>query len=166
MFDLTYLSFGVGLQSTALLAMSAMGLRNVPRVDLAIFADPWFARREEMTSNRMGVALAKILEYAKCQREFADTVPDRGRWGEVVALAYEGLGRPSMADIAEILGQRTAERCPNCGGTDHVDPLPGTVGRRCIKCCHVCRRHPFAPTRQFGKLYRCSECGEPTNEDR
>ncbi len=29
------------------------------------------------------------------------------------------------------------ETCPNCGGTEHVDPLPGTVGRRCVKCCDV-----------------------------
>lgn len=28
-------------------------------------------------------------------------------------------------------------RCPICGGTEHVDPLPGTVGRRCVKCCNV-----------------------------
>jgi hypothetical protein len=30
-----------------------------------------------------------------------------------------------------------ATRCPICGGTEHVDPLPGTVGRRCVKCCNV-----------------------------
>lgn len=29
------------------------------------------------------------------------------------------------------------ERCPNCGGTEHVPPLPGTVGLRCVKCCGV-----------------------------
>lgn len=35
----TYLSLGAGVQSSALLAMSALGLRGCPRVDVAIFAD-------------------------------------------------------------------------------------------------------------------------------
>lgn len=38
-FDFTYLSLGAGIQSTALLAMSALGLRNCPKADCAIFAD-------------------------------------------------------------------------------------------------------------------------------
>lgn len=42
----TYLSFGAGLQSSALLCMAALGLRGVPRPDLVVFADtqgepPW-----------------------------------------------------------------------------------------------------------------------------
>lgn len=36
---LTYISFGGGVQSTALLILSALGLRGVPRADVAIFAD-------------------------------------------------------------------------------------------------------------------------------
>ena len=39
MSGLTYLSLGAGVQSTALLAMSALGLYNCPRADVAIFAD-------------------------------------------------------------------------------------------------------------------------------
>jgi hypothetical protein len=38
-YDLTYLSFGAGLQSTALLVMSAIRLRDTPKIDLAVFAD-------------------------------------------------------------------------------------------------------------------------------
>ncbi len=37
--DLTYLSLGAGVQSTALLIMSNKGLHNCPRADVAIFAD-------------------------------------------------------------------------------------------------------------------------------
>ena len=37
--DLTYLSFGGGVQSTALIACSALGLYGVPKADVAIFAD-------------------------------------------------------------------------------------------------------------------------------
>lgn len=36
---ITYISFGGGVQSTALLILSALGLRGVPRADVAIFAD-------------------------------------------------------------------------------------------------------------------------------
>lgn len=39
MSDYTYLSFGAGVQSTALLVMSNKGLRECPRADIAIFAD-------------------------------------------------------------------------------------------------------------------------------
>ena len=39
-YDLTYLSFGAGVQSTALLVASALGLHGVPKADCAIFADP------------------------------------------------------------------------------------------------------------------------------
>lgn len=38
-YDLTYLSFGAGVQSTALLVCSNLGLHGVPRADVAIFAD-------------------------------------------------------------------------------------------------------------------------------
>lgn len=39
MYDLTFLSLGGGIQSSALLAMSALGKFNVPKIDCAIFAD-------------------------------------------------------------------------------------------------------------------------------
>lgn len=38
-YTLTYLAFGAGLDSTALLLASEKGLHNVPKADLAIFAD-------------------------------------------------------------------------------------------------------------------------------
>lgn len=38
-YDLTYLSFGAGVQSTALLIMSALELHGVPKADYAVFAD-------------------------------------------------------------------------------------------------------------------------------
>ena len=39
MSDFTYISFGAGVQSTAVLVMSNLGLRGCPRADVAIFAD-------------------------------------------------------------------------------------------------------------------------------
>lgn len=38
-FDFTYLSLGAGVQSSGLLVCSALGLHDVPRADLAVFAD-------------------------------------------------------------------------------------------------------------------------------
>lgn len=38
-YDLTYLSFGGGVQSTALLICSGLGLHGVPKADVAVFAD-------------------------------------------------------------------------------------------------------------------------------
>lgn len=38
-FDLTYLSLGAGVQSSAMLVCSALGLHGVPRADVAIFSD-------------------------------------------------------------------------------------------------------------------------------
>lgn len=29
------------------------------------------------------------------------------------------------------------EECFICGGTEHLPPLPGTVGKRCVKCCDL-----------------------------
>ena len=49
---LTYLSLGAGVQSTALLVISAHGLYGCPRADLAIFADtqdePAYERGERL----------------------------------------------------------------------------------------------------------------------
>jgi len=38
-YDLTYISFGAGVQSTAMLALSCLEEQGVPRADVAIFAD-------------------------------------------------------------------------------------------------------------------------------
>src|SRR5271170_6914244 len=38
-YDFTYLSLGAGVQSTAMLIMSALGLQGCPKADVAIFAD-------------------------------------------------------------------------------------------------------------------------------
>jgi len=38
-YDLTYISYGAGVQSTALLVCSNLGLHGVPKADVAIFAD-------------------------------------------------------------------------------------------------------------------------------
>lgn len=38
-YDLSFISYGAGVQSTALLVMSALGLHGVPKAEVAIFAD-------------------------------------------------------------------------------------------------------------------------------
>jgi hypothetical protein len=49
-------------------------------------------------------ALAQILEYAKVHRDLSDP-SESARWSGVVAIAYDGLGKPNMADIDRILGR-------------------------------------------------------------
>lgn len=51
-YDFTYLSLGAGVQSSALLVMSNLGLHGCPRADVAIFADtqsepPWVYEQVE-----------------------------------------------------------------------------------------------------------------------
>ncbi len=38
-YDVKYVAFGAGVQSSALAIMSALGLKKCPKADLAIFAD-------------------------------------------------------------------------------------------------------------------------------
>lgn len=38
-YDMTYLSWGAGTQSTAMMVMSALGLHGIPRVEIAVFSD-------------------------------------------------------------------------------------------------------------------------------
>lgn len=54
-FDFTYLSLGAGVQSSALMVMSAKGLHGCPKADVAIFADtqsepPWVYEQVEWLS--------------------------------------------------------------------------------------------------------------------
>jgi hypothetical protein len=38
--------------------------------------------------------------------------------------------------------------CRICGGTEHADPLPGTEGRRCVKCCNTRHFNQLTPGRR------------------
>lgn len=59
-----------------------------------------------------------------------------------------------------------AGACPICGGTEHADPLPGTVGRRCVRCCETWReRHEFYKCVHPPGCQQCSWCGFKAEPD-
>jgi len=85
-YDLTYISWGAGTQSTALLVMSALGLNGVPKADVAIFAD-------------VGDEPKSVYETLRFYQEWA---PRHGIPVEVVSI-----GRLSDHIIERHSGQRT-----------------------------------------------------------
>ncbi len=48
------------------------------------------------------LALYEILELAKMNRDFANSEHERLRWEKIAQLAYEGAGKPTMADIDKV----------------------------------------------------------------
>lgn len=53
------------------------------------------------------------------------------------------------------------ESCPICGGADHIEPLPGTTGRRCVRCCGIGGFCTLCSHRveSFEGLTACPKCG-------
>jgi hypothetical protein len=50
------------------------------------------------------MALANILEYAKACRDLStDSPASRESFACIVGMAYEALGKPSLADIEKIM---------------------------------------------------------------
>lgn len=113
-FDLTYLSFGAGVQSSALLVMSALGLEGCPRADVAIFADtqiePDYVYRHlevmERWAKEHGIPVERVTE------------------GNLAAKVLEGSGpvaRDRFVTVpAFVSGQvERSDRCEACGGTGY-----------------------------------------------
>lgn len=106
MSDLTYISFGAGTQSTALLVMSALGDHNVPKADVAFFADTgdepawvyetlafyrdWAAQHGipvETVSHQHGSLSARMLKRIAGQSKSASTIP-------MFTTGKDGTGAP------------------------------------------------------------------------
>lgn len=81
------------------------------------------------------VCLARV-EARVAARKAAKEIIELLSWPDGYGADYADA---FVETIRELLPKR---RCPICGGTEHVDPLPGTVGRRCIKCCDVGNSRP------------------------
>lgn len=82
-YAMTYLSLGAGVQSTALLVASALGLHGVPRIDVAIFADTQdepayvyehLARLEDWACER-GVVVVERVTAGKLSQKVLGGVP-------------------------------------------------------------------------------------------
>jgi hypothetical protein len=99
--SLTYLSFGAGVQSTALLVMSNLSLSDCPRADVAIFADTgdepsWvYEQVERMTA---WSKIPVVVVTAGCIS--ADTVArhrgGRTRFAAIPAFTMGSDGRAAM----------------------------------------------------------------------
>ncbi len=48
------------------------------------------------------IALVKILELAKLNKQFANTTPEETRWERVAKVAFAALGQPSIADLDKL----------------------------------------------------------------
>lgn len=83
--EFTYLSFGAGVQSSALLVMSALGLHGCPKADLAVFADT-------------GDEPAWVYEHLEFMRTFAES--------HGIPLKVTSIGCLSKDTLDRLAGKR------------------------------------------------------------
>jgi hypothetical protein len=132
---ITYISFGAGVQSTALLVMSNLGLNDCPRADVAIFADTgdepsWVYRNlaqmkgwSETTGHRIPVKVvqeghlsADVLDRHKGQRTRFAAIPafTTGSDGRAAPLrrqcTREYKIKPIERRVRELCGLKKGER--------------------------------------------------------
>lgn len=120
---ITYLSFGAGVQSTALLVMSNLGLHECPRADVAIFADtgdepPWVYEN-----------VKRMREWSKIPVE----VVQQGHLSADIISRHEGQS-PRFAAIPAF----TPDKYGNCGMLRRqctreykIQPIERHVRERC-----------------------------------
>lgn len=134
MSHLTYISFGAGTQSTALLVCSALGLHNVPKADVAIFADvgdepkstletfafyaAWAGERGiPVVRVSAGVLSAEIGKLMTGEIGWAPTVPafarnEDGRAGPLLRKCTRHFKiDPIHKEVRRRLGLKPGERC-------------------------------------------------------
>lgn len=111
-FDFTYISFGAGVQSTALLACSAMGLYGFPKADCAIFADTgdepsWVYQHLEFMEKWAG---ERGVEVIRCQKgHLSQDIIDRHRGKKKRFAAIPGWTMGSDGRAAPLRRQCTRE---------------------------------------------------------
>lgn len=110
-FDLTYLSLGAGVQSSALLVLACKGLHGCPRPDVAIFSDTGAER----------AATYSMVEFLK-------------NFGEVYGVPVETVSAGSLE--RQLLGLESKRAngfkvsIPSFAG---VDPKGGLLRRQCTR---------------------------------
>lgn len=122
-----YLSFGAGVQSTAMLLMSDRGVKGCPRADVAIFADtgdePWWVY--EMVE-RAKTSVSIPVEVVSKGHLF-DDVKKRGKFVPLPVFTPNDEGResagrrqctreyklaPIQARVRELMGVKPGKRLP------------------------------------------------------
>ena len=96
-----YISLGAGVQSTAVLAMSALGLRGVPKADCAIFADTgdepdWTYRHLAMLekwSAERGITIHRVQHGVLSESYLDGAIKGRKRFAAIPAWTAGDGGR-------------------------------------------------------------------------
>lgn len=82
---------------------------------------------KENASNTPDFILAEYV--SGCLGAFNAAVDSRESWygRKPIPGRIHGINVPVTADKVGF--------CPICGGIEFWEPLPGTIGKRCVKCC-------------------------------
>ncbi len=133
MADLTYLSFGAGVQSSALLAMSALVNGGCPQADVAIFADtqdepPWVYKQFDVMqewAKRYGIPVERVTIGCLSQHVKERHSGERARFAAIPVFTMGADGRaaplrrqctreykiePIQRRVKEILGVKKRQR--------------------------------------------------------
>lgn len=110
-FDLTYLSLGAGVQSSALLVMACKGLFGCPKPDLAVFADT-------------GSERAATYRQVEALRAFAE------RFGVPVETVTAGSLERQLLGLESKRASGFKVSIPSFAGTD---PKGGLLRRQCTR---------------------------------
>lgn len=103
-YDLTYLSWGAGTQSTAMLVMSALGLHGVPRATVAVFSDTGDEPASVYDTLRFykgwaeghGIEVVVASAGTLSTDALAHTKGDRENYFGLPVFVHGSDGRPSM----------------------------------------------------------------------
>lgn len=136
MTDLTYISLGGGVQSSALLALSALGMHGVPRADVAIFADTqaeiaatysWLDRLAAWSSPR-GMPIIRCTRGSLEESALASGV--NNMHGRLPTYTRETVSEPCPCKTTAPALPFMA--CGACGGSGIVESVEtGLTSRHC-----------------------------------
>ena len=131
--EITYLSFGAGVQSTALLIMSNLGLYGCPRADVAIFADTgdepsWVYENVERMREWSAIPVEVVSQGHLSQDIISRHNGARPRFAAVPAFTSDGNGRESMLRRQctreykiEPITKKVQENTPGIIQNEHVE---------------------------------------------
>jgi len=180
-FDYTYLSLGAGVQSSAMLVCSCKGLYNVPRADVAIFADTgdepqwvydYLAILTEWSDIPVVIAKKGHLSVDLIQRnkdgKRAASIPVFMDTGDRTGLLMRQCTReykvePIEKKVRELLGYKPRQRIK-----ERVQALLGisideVIRMRPSRTRWITNAHPLidAGLNRFSCLRICKEAGLP-----
>jgi hypothetical protein len=99
--EITYLSFGAGVQSTALLIMSNLGYHDCPRADVAIFADTgdepsWVYENVDRMKKWSGIPVETVVQGHLSADIISRHAGESPRFAAIPAFTLDGAGREAI----------------------------------------------------------------------